>query len=188
MTSYRKIYENYYGVKIPKDHHIHHKDMNHENDDPLNLECLHKDVHAQKHGFLNNFIMAQSTALERSHITRRKPENRARMSALKMGVGIGNKYALGSKGPLGFKHSPESNAANAERAKSQWAAMTQEEKNAMGRAVSASLMGNTRTLGKTWKHNDTVKSHYLSSWTPERRAAHSLRMKGKTWKWKKNTL
>jgi hypothetical protein len=47
MSNYRKIYEQYYGVKIPKDHHIHHKDMDHDNNDPLNLECLHKDEHAR---------------------------------------------------------------------------------------------------------------------------------------------
>jgi hypothetical protein len=62
---YRKIYEQHYGP-IPKGHHIHHKDMNHANDDPLNLEALHPDAHAQKHGFLNNFIMAQATATELS--------------------------------------------------------------------------------------------------------------------------
>ena len=69
--SYRKIYERHYGP-IPKGFHVHHKDLNHENDDPLNLEALHPDDHANKHGFLNNFIMAQSTAIERSIITRKQ--------------------------------------------------------------------------------------------------------------------
>lgn len=215
MTKYRKIYEQHYGP-IPKGYHIHHKDMNHANDDPLNLEALSPDEHAQKHGFLTNFIMAQSTAVERSHASRRKPENRAR-AALKTkaqwdlltiedrGIqvaaahkaALGNKFTRtpedianmrvrmkGKKHALGVKHSSETNAANAERGKAQWAAMTQEEKDARGRTVSVSLVGNTRTLGKTWKHNNIVKSHYLASWTPERRIAHSLRMKGKTWKWK----
>lgn len=64
MANYRKIYEQHYGP-IPKGYHVHHKDMNHGNDDPLNLEALEPDIHAQKHGFLNNFIMAHATAMER---------------------------------------------------------------------------------------------------------------------------
>ena len=154
MSNYRKIYEQHHGP-IPKGFHVHHKDMNHVNDDPLNLEALHPDAHAQKHGFLNNFIMASSTALERSHASRRKPENRAKMSLMKMGVWIGNKYALGSKGPIGVKRSKESNEANSLRAKAQWASMSPEEKETRKLAfvarVSVSNIGNTHALGKSWK-------------------------------------
>ena len=149
MANYRKIYERHYGP-IPKGYHIHHRDMNHENDDPLNLEALDKDVHAQKHGFLNNFIMAQSTALERSHASRRKPENRARMSLMKMGVGVGNKYALG-KGKRGAKHSIEAIEANRARGKSQWASMSLEERASRILKLTTRNKGNTHTLGKTWK-------------------------------------
>jgi hypothetical protein len=84
MTNYRKIYEHYYGIRIPKGYHIHHKDMNHGNNDPLNLECLHKDVHAQRHGFLTNFLMAQASASELG----------ARISSIK---NLGNKHNLGRK-------------------------------------------------------------------------------------------
>jgi hypothetical protein len=98
MPHYRKIYEQYYGVKIPKGYHIHHKDMNHGNDDPLNLEALTPDEHAQKHGLLNNFIMAQQKANDRAINI-----NRIRM--------IGNTHALGSR----RTHSPESNAAKSSR-------------------------------------------------------------------------
>jgi HNH endonuclease len=80
MSNYRKIYEQHYGP-IPKGHHIHHKDMNHSNDDPLNLEALAPDEHAQKHGFLNNFLMAQSTAIERSVAANKSPESRFKKSA-----------------------------------------------------------------------------------------------------------
>lgn len=144
MTNYRKIYEQFYGVKIAKGYHIHHKDMNHWNNDPSNLEALTPDEHAQKHGFLNNFIMAQSTALERSHMSRRRPENRAKaalksignknslgrklseetkelISRNRIGKGIGNKHALGNKGPLGIKRSEEWKRANSLRVKSWWA-------------------------------------------------------------------
>lgn len=80
MANYRKIYEQYYGIKIPKGYHIHHKDMNHHNDDPLNLEMLTAGNHAQKHGFLDNFIMAQSTACERGGAAKKTPEARMRAS------------------------------------------------------------------------------------------------------------
>lgn len=140
---YRKIYESHHGP-IPDGFHIHHKDMVHSNNDPSNLEALHPDDHAQKHGFISNFIMATSTALERSHVSRRTPESRARAAAKskgnknslghkhsqetkdlisqrKMGQGIGNKYAVGSKGPLGIKRSEANNQANSLRAKAWWA-------------------------------------------------------------------
>jgi len=76
---YRKIYEQHYGVKIPKGYHVHHKDMNHANDDPLNLEALHPDEHAKKHGFLNNFIMAGANAEERRLAAMRKPEAKQKL-------------------------------------------------------------------------------------------------------------
>jgi hypothetical protein len=59
---YRRIYEDYHGVKIPKGYHIHHIDYDRTNNDPLNLEMLTPDEHAKKHGYLNNFIMAQERA------------------------------------------------------------------------------------------------------------------------------
>lgn len=77
--NYRKIYEQHNGP-IPKGFHVHHKDMNHANNHPTNLEALSPDEHAKKHGFLNNFIMSQSTASERARKANKKPENRSRMS------------------------------------------------------------------------------------------------------------
>jgi len=76
--SYRKIYEQNYG-KIPNGWHIHHKDHNHENNDPSNLEALPPDEHAKKHGYLSNWIMAQSTAVERAITKLRQPEIREKM-------------------------------------------------------------------------------------------------------------
>lgn len=60
--SYRKIYEDYHGVKIPKGMHIHHIDGNRDNNDPTNLEMLTPDEHAQKHGYINAWIMGQERA------------------------------------------------------------------------------------------------------------------------------
>jgi len=83
---HRKIYEQNYG-KIPNGWHIHHKDHNHENNDPSNLEALSPDDHAKKHGYLNNFIMAQSTAVERAITKLRQPEIREKMkSSMKSSV------------------------------------------------------------------------------------------------------
>ena len=62
---HRKIYEENFGP-IPEGYHIHHKDFNHNNNDPSNLEALHPDDHTKKHGFLNNFIMAASKASQRA--------------------------------------------------------------------------------------------------------------------------
>jgi hypothetical protein len=126
MSDYRKIYEQYYGVKIPKGYHIHHKDMNHSNDDPLNLEALPKDEHAQKHGFLNNFIMAHSTALERAAVSPKRKEISVKMKGNTRGLGykrpeegrkeisrrmLGNRYAVGNHNTLGYKFTKEQSAA-----------------------------------------------------------------------------
>lgn len=102
MGNYRKIYEQYYGVKIPKGYHIHHKDMNHENDDPLNLEALDKDVHAQKHGFLTNLLMKSNAAKGCKHSV----ESRKRRSEFMKG----NKRALGAR----YEHTEEQNKKWAE--------------------------------------------------------------------------
>lgn len=62
---YRKIYEEHYKVKIPKGYHIHHKDGNSENNDPLNLECLSIEEHALKHEHMRNFISVSKLASEK---------------------------------------------------------------------------------------------------------------------------
>lgn len=48
-TNYRKIYENYHGVEIPKGMHIHHIDGNRENNNPLNLQMVTPEEHAKIH-------------------------------------------------------------------------------------------------------------------------------------------
>lgn len=77
---YKKIFESYYGIKVPKGYHIHHIDLNHDNNDPLNLELLTPDEHAQKHGYLTNFIMAQDRAGKVAIEKLRTPEIRKKMS------------------------------------------------------------------------------------------------------------
>jgi hypothetical protein len=48
-NNYRKIWEEHNQQKIPKGYHIHHIDGNHDNNDPLNLECLSAAEHWQRH-------------------------------------------------------------------------------------------------------------------------------------------
>ncbi len=66
--SYRRIYKLWTGDSDDRmaGMHIHHKDHDHSNNHPENLELLTPDEHAKKHGFINNFVMAQSTAIERA--------------------------------------------------------------------------------------------------------------------------
>lgn len=49
MKLHRTVYEEFYGIKIPKFMDIHHIDGNHSNNDPLNLKLVtireHYDIH-----------------------------------------------------------------------------------------------------------------------------------------------
>lgn len=46
---HRRVYEQYHGIKIPKNYHIHHIDGNPNNNDISNLQCVsiqeHFDIH-----------------------------------------------------------------------------------------------------------------------------------------------
>jgi ribosomal protein L17 len=101
--------------------------MNHENDDPLNLEALHPDEHAKRHGFLSNWIMAQAraTVKESTKLARaeslRTPESRAK-ARLRM---------LGKQIALGKKHTVKQRQARSSR-----------------------MCGNKRALGARYKHTE----------------------------------
>jgi hypothetical protein len=47
--SYRKIWEQHNGIKIPKGYEIHHIDGNHFNNDPSNLICVSIETHLEIH-------------------------------------------------------------------------------------------------------------------------------------------
>lgn len=49
IKNYRKIYEKYFDIKIPKDYEIHHIDFNHENNDIDNLIMLPRELHQSYH-------------------------------------------------------------------------------------------------------------------------------------------
>lgn len=79
-----KLYNNYTDEQM-KGMHVHHKDHDHSNNHPENLILLSPDDHAKEHGFINNFIMAQSSATERAA----HPEVRKRASLKTTGEGNG---------------------------------------------------------------------------------------------------
>lgn len=43
------VWENHHGRKVPKGHHVHHRDENKENNTPRNLECLLGVDHLRHH-------------------------------------------------------------------------------------------------------------------------------------------
>jgi len=155
-VNYKKIYEEYYGVKVLKGMHIHHKDMNHENNDPLNLEMLTPDEHAQKHGFLNNFIMAQARACDLAVQRLKQPDMREKMRAA-MENSQAHKDAIKKRG-----ENP------------QW-----QEKQA---EVCRSIV-EKRSKNEDWKRK--VKEHCRSiaqrPWSQERKAEHAKERGMRKW-------
>lgn len=47
--AHRKIYESWYGVKIPNGFDVHHIDFNRDNNDPQNLLMLPSELHHRYH-------------------------------------------------------------------------------------------------------------------------------------------
>lgn len=55
IMNYRKLYAKHYGITIPSDYDIHHKDGNRANNAIANLILLPKKVHASLHLICNVF-------------------------------------------------------------------------------------------------------------------------------------
>ena len=53
--NYRRIYEEYYGIKIPEGFIIHHIDSNRDNNNISNLLMLPKTLHSRYHFYLTSF-------------------------------------------------------------------------------------------------------------------------------------
>jgi hypothetical protein len=45
----RRIWETHYKREVPEGYHIHHKDGNHDNNDPENLICMSLEQHIKIH-------------------------------------------------------------------------------------------------------------------------------------------
>lgn len=56
MRDYRKLFCDYYNVKIPTDWDVHHIDYDHNNNDPSNLVALPKKLHRRLHRTHNEFV------------------------------------------------------------------------------------------------------------------------------------
>lgn len=56
MQSYRKLYQDYYHINLPKDYDIHHIDFNHDNNNVKNLIALPRDLHSQLHQSYSNLM------------------------------------------------------------------------------------------------------------------------------------
>jgi len=48
-SNHRRSWESHFKVKIPEGYHIHHKDKDRTNNNPVNLLCCPLDVHIQIH-------------------------------------------------------------------------------------------------------------------------------------------
>ena len=53
---YRKLYENYYNVKLSSSWDIHHIDFNHSNNDICNLVALPKELHHKLHTSYDEYL------------------------------------------------------------------------------------------------------------------------------------
>ena len=61
MSKYRKIFEEYYGVKIPNGFDIHHIDGDRNNNDISNLLMLPHTLHAEYHEWCFEYTKLMST-------------------------------------------------------------------------------------------------------------------------------
>lgn len=155
---YRKIFEDYHGIKIPKGYHIHHKDGDSNNNSIDNLEMLTPDEHARKHGFLNNFIMAQEAAAKLAVEKLRTPEIREKMSiAMKNSDAHKKGIQLRSKNKEWYKNVSKACAITAKnRTNDPW------NKGRKGDKLSeeTKMKMSEGRVGRKW-FNDGVKSYFI---------------------------
>jgi hypothetical protein len=66
--SYRKIWEEYNGCKIPEGYEIHHLDGNHCNDNPSNLICVSIEEHLDIHQMRGDWGAVQAILMRMSNM------------------------------------------------------------------------------------------------------------------------
>jgi NADH pyrophosphatase NudC (nudix superfamily) len=70
---HRVVWE-FYNGKVPKGHHIHHKDENSWNNKPENLECIEASLHLSEHGKKRDHTNFQKAGCEAAKEWHASPE------------------------------------------------------------------------------------------------------------------
>jgi hypothetical protein len=113
MRSHRKIYEEFYGIKIPKFMHIHHIDGNHGNNDPLNLKLVtikeHYDIHFSQGDYGAAYLLGLKLNISNEELSKLASLSATKANAEgKCGFILGHASAAGKKGGLkGGKYAKE---------------------------------------------------------------------------------
>lgn len=67
--AHRKIYESWYGIKIPVGFDIHHIDFNRDNNDPKNLLMLPSELHHRYHQSVLEMFRGEDALVIRPQVT-----------------------------------------------------------------------------------------------------------------------
>jgi hypothetical protein len=139
--NYRKIWEEYYKLKIPPGYHIHHIDGNRENNHPNNLMCLspedHHNLHLSRGDIVAKYGKFIQGASEAGRLGGSKSKPRWEEGDKKKRLSIGLKKSYDDRGGSSLKGKP----------------ITLDHKN----KISASMRGKLNHMyGKT--HTEEVRS------------------------------
>lgn len=161
--NYRKIFEDHHQVKIPKGWHIHHIDGNRHNNEITNLEMLSPDEHAQKHGYISNWVMAQDRASKMAIEKLKTPEMRKKMRESMINSDAHKAFIESrSQNEVWRKNVSESarrNAKNRIVPESSRQSMIDKLTGRTAREETKKLMSEQRT-GRKW-HTDGEKSYFI---------------------------
>lgn len=91
-TPHRRIFEKYYGRKIKPGYHIHHKDGNHANNNPLNLVEItaaeHYDIHKKQGDWAACILLARAASVSTEELA--EIQHQHGKSCVNRGIGIHN--------------------------------------------------------------------------------------------------
>ncbi len=89
-TPHRRIFEKYHGRKIKPGYHIHHKDGNHANNDPLNLVEItaaeHFDIHKKQGDWAACILLSKAASISAEELA--KIQQQHGKSCADRGIGI----------------------------------------------------------------------------------------------------
>jgi hypothetical protein len=110
---YRRIYEDYYNIRLPKDIEIHHIDGNHSNNEINNLKPVtiqeHFDIHYKQGDYAAAFRISQRMKVSDKLKSKLASEAAKKANAEgKCGFSLGHASAAGKKGgKLGGEYAKE---------------------------------------------------------------------------------